>query len=76
MIRRIIRQEIHEAGHKFRREPTPFELDFTAHAAHRAAPYSPFASLAELEIAKWILDTGVSQRATNKLLGSQMVRHC
>ncbi|TFY68302.1 hypothetical protein EVJ58_g1088 [Rhodofomes roseus] len=75
----VIRRPYPNAGWKFAQQPTPFEVDFAAHALAPNGPlppYSPFASLAELEIAQWILDSGISQKATDKLLQSQMYKHC
>ena len=36
-------------------------------------PYGPFGSAEAFELAEWILDTGISQRAASKLLRTRMV---
>lgn len=62
------------AGSAFHRYLTPFEALRAKQNLDAQPPWHPFRSQAEWEFARWILKSGITQRDTDKLLKSQMVR--
>jgi hypothetical protein len=56
------------------RGTTAFEARKARDDREGKTPYGPFRNAETFEVAEWILDSGVSQRATSKLLQTRMVR--
>ncbi|KAH9949208.1 hypothetical protein B0H21DRAFT_688850 [Amylocystis lapponica] len=61
------------AGRPYQHHPTVFEAYQKAQQDARQPPWAPFISAAEWELAEWVVESGVSQRDTDKLLKTKMV---
>ncbi|KAI1781759.1 hypothetical protein LXA43DRAFT_907812 [Ganoderma leucocontextum] len=56
------------------RHPTVFEVEKMARDAAGLPPHAPCASRGEWEFTKWIVDSGISQEQTDKLLKTDMCK--
>lgn len=66
--RRLLVQHIQHAGLRSAPHPTSFELRRAAQCIANLPPCAPFASLEEWELARWLIDSNISQGQTEKFM--------
>lgn len=67
--------EQRKSGHPYYRYPTPFEVQKAYRDALRLPPHAPFASEEEWELAEFVVESGLTQGETDRLLKTRMVSH-
>ncbi|TFK90236.1 hypothetical protein K466DRAFT_485132, partial [Polyporus arcularius HHB13444] len=64
------------SGHKYYRYPTVFEVQKAYRDALGLPAHAPFASEAEWEMAEFVIESGLTQGETDRLLKTRMYSHC
>lgn len=62
-----------QAGHVYAKGPTPQESEHTCRSKDGASTWAPFADEEEWELAKWLFNSGLSQRAIDGFLKLPLV---